>query len=181
MELLTLGENIKGWSAKVPFRNPLFLSTSPTDFWGRRWNTVIHDVLKGGAFKPARKYFPAPVALACCFLLSGLIHDFAFSCSFYQPRSARDPETGVCEYCYSVPIYKLTLFFLWNGMMMILEKPLAKLPLFAWMSKNLPTPVISTLVLFTALPVSHWFTGDWVLGGNYEAIIQVLWIVKRLD
>ena len=182
LELLTLSENIKGWSTKVPFRNPLFLSKSPTDFWGRRWNRVIHEVLKGGAFRPARKYFPAPVALTCCFLLSGLLHDFAYACAFYHPRASRNPETGLCEDCYTVPkCGKLTLFFLWNGVMMMLQKPLGKLPPFTWISKNLPVPIVSTLVLLTALPVSHWFTGDWVLGGSYEALTQALWVVKRLE
>lgn len=26
--------------------NPLFGSKSPSDFWGRRWNNVVHKVLK---------------------------------------------------------------------------------------------------------------------------------------
>lgn len=181
MELLTLSENVKGWSTKPPFRNPVFKSRSPTDFWGKRWNRTIHEVLKGGAFKPARKYFSAPIAMALCFLLSGVIHDFVYACAFYAPQSTRDPDTGVCEDCYSVPIYKLTLFFLWNGMMMMLEKPLANKPPFKWISKNLPVPIISTLVLLTTLPMSHWFTGDWVMGGSYEAMTQALWIVKRVD
>lgn len=142
---------------------------------------VIHQTLKGGAYKPARKFFPAPVAMVLAFLLSGIMHDFAYACAFYQPQALRDPETGYCADCYSVPIYKLTLFFLWNGMMMVLDKLLGELPPFTWISKYLPVPLVSTLVLFTAIPVSHWFTGDWVMGGAFEAVVQGIWLVKRLD
>jgi hypothetical protein len=28
------------------FYNPLFESTSPSDFWGRRWNVMVHSYLK---------------------------------------------------------------------------------------------------------------------------------------
>jgi hypothetical protein len=31
--------------------NPLVASTSPGDFWGRRWNLVIHTCLKNGVYK----------------------------------------------------------------------------------------------------------------------------------
>ena len=40
---------VKGGRA---FRTPMFLSTSPKDFWGRRWNLIIHRTLKRLCFKP---------------------------------------------------------------------------------------------------------------------------------
>ena len=35
-------------------QNPVFASESPSDFWGRRWNHVVHQCLKNGVYKPVR-------------------------------------------------------------------------------------------------------------------------------
>lgn len=35
-------------------RQPLFCATSPSDFWGRRWNSLVHHHLKKGVYKPFR-------------------------------------------------------------------------------------------------------------------------------
>jgi hypothetical protein len=32
----------------------------------------------------------------------------------------------------------------------------------------------------TALPVSHWFTGDWVVGGYFADFTLALWRIKKL-
>jgi hypothetical protein len=42
----------------------------------------------------------------------------------------------------------------------------ASFTLHTWIAKYLPSPVVSTLVLLTALPVSHWFTGEWAVSGG---------------
>ena len=74
---------------------------------------------------------------------------------------------------------KLTAFFLWNGAVMLIERSVSKNLSFAAI-KNLPTPVISTLILLTALPVSHWFTGDWAMGGYFADYSIGLWHIRRL-
>eukprot|EP00546_Thalassionema_frauenfeldii_P012146 CAMPEP_0178918672 /NCGR_PEP_ID=MMETSP0786-20121207/13954_1 /TAXON_ID=186022 /ORGANISM="Thalassionema frauenfeldii, Strain CCMP 1798" /LENGTH=58 /DNA_ID=CAMNT_0020592403 /DNA_START=719 /DNA_END=892 /DNA_ORIENTATION=+ len=56
--------------------NPLFTSRSPSDFWGRRWNLLVHSLLKGGIFKPVRKYFSSTVATVAAFLASGALHEW---------------------------------------------------------------------------------------------------------
>ena len=37
---------LTGFRTMVIMRNPLFASTSVSDFWGRRWNLLISGVLK---------------------------------------------------------------------------------------------------------------------------------------
>ena len=51
---------------------------------------------------------------------------------------------------------------------MLLEKPIGRLPMVQFMSKHLPLPIVSTLVVMTVLPVSHWYTGDWIMGGFFD-------------
>lgn len=171
---------MKGFTTREPFRDPLWSSTSPTDFWNRRWNTVVHDILKGGCFLPAKQYFSSGTSLLIAFAMSGLMHEYTWSVTFYHRSASREEETGVCSDCYSHKMLKLTLFFVWNGTVMFLEKPLRKLPLFKWISKNLPVPIISTLVLATALPVGHWFTGDWVEGGFFADWAPAFALIKKM-
>ena len=76
-----------------------------------------------------------------------------------------DAATGLCVgRCWYPVVGKQTLFFLWCGVIMALEKPVGNLPLVRWMAGNLPTVVISTLVVLTVLPICHWYCGDWIVG-----------------
>jgi Membrane bound O-acyl transferase family len=178
-EMTNFGENAKGYITKPTFLNPLWTSTSPTDFWGRKWNLMIHNILKGGVFLPARKFVSNRVAVLLSFVASGLLHDYVWAAIFYHHGHERDPDTSVCSKCFSPVHLKLTAFFLWNGIVMLLEKPLGKLAPFAWFAK-LPLPLLSTLVVLTALPVSHWYTGDWVVGGYFADFTLALWRIKKL-
>ena len=179
-ELTNFGENVKGYLTKPTFLNPLWDSTSPTDFWGRKWNLMIHNVLKYGVFLPSRKFVPTKVAILVSFIMSGLIHDYVWAVIFYHHGHQRDAETGICHGCFKATTLKLTAFFLWNGVILLLEKPLAKLPPFTWCSAHLPRPLLSTLVLLTALPVSHWYMGDWAVGGYFNDFTIALWHVRKL-
>ncbi|CAB9497464.1 Pfam:DUF821 [Seminavis robusta] len=179
-EIVAIQEIFKGYVIEKPFKNPLLTSKSPSAFWGRHWNKVIHDNLKTGAYMPTRKFFPSWVAVMVAFFLSGFIHDYTWVLAFYHHQSTRDPVTGVCEDCYESTPGKLTLFFLWQAGVMTVERLVGKYPPFSWIGQNLPTPIVSTLVVMTSLPVSHWFFGDYCMGGTYPSISQSLWIVRKL-
>jgi hypothetical protein len=45
-ESSALGENAQGYATKPIFSNPLLTSTTPIDFWTKKWNTMVHLVLK---------------------------------------------------------------------------------------------------------------------------------------
>lgn len=142
---------------------------------------MIHNILKGGVFLPAKKYVSTSMAVLLSFVVSGLMHDYVWMCIFYHYREERDEVAGVCLECFAPTAFKLTAFFFWNGVIMMLEKPLGKLPPFTWFAKNLPLPILSTLVVLTALPVSHWYTGDWAVSGNFSDFATALWHIKKLS
>jgi hypothetical protein len=45
-ESTALGENLQGYATKPIFSNPLLTSTIPIDFWTKKWNVMIHLILK---------------------------------------------------------------------------------------------------------------------------------------
>merc|ERR1719387_67770 len=68
-----------GFDSLDSMRQPLLLSTSIKDFWGRRWNLVIHNLMKRTFFLPfarrggtAARHFGALLS----FIMSGLFHEY---------------------------------------------------------------------------------------------------------
>eukprot|EP00242_Pyramimonas_sp_CCMP2087_P002394 CAMPEP_0198227062 /NCGR_PEP_ID=MMETSP1445-20131203/107695_1 /TAXON_ID=36898 /ORGANISM="Pyramimonas sp., Strain CCMP2087" /LENGTH=273 /DNA_ID=CAMNT_0043907015 /DNA_START=662 /DNA_END=1483 /DNA_ORIENTATION=- len=62
-DLVAFGFAALGYKCVVTFRNPLVLSSSPHDFWGRRWNMVVHGFIRRSCFVPLLRQL-APQALA---------------------------------------------------------------------------------------------------------------------
>jgi hypothetical protein len=107
--------------------------------------------------------YPTSVAILSAFLGSGVLHEYAWAIMFKSTKHDYD-ETGNCVgLCWYPLIGKQLVFFLWCCLTMLLEKPLRRLPPVQWMSKNLPTFIISTLVVCTVLPFAHWYPGDWIV------------------
>lgn len=75
-----------GFETQPHMHNPLLRSTSLRDFWGRRWNMIIHGLLRRVVFQPLRGVTAAerkPVALHrelgaafATFAASGLLHEY---------------------------------------------------------------------------------------------------------
>ena len=62
-----------------PIMNRPLSSTSPEEFWGRRWNRAFRDASYGTMFVPITRHWGAAVATAAVFLFSGVIHELAIS------------------------------------------------------------------------------------------------------
>ena len=129
-----------------------------------------------GVYKPAKKLgYSTNIASMATFIGSGLLHDLTWAVMFRSTKHDYD-ENGNCVVgrCWYPPnIGKQTAFFLWCGVTVMLEKPMGKLlaPAVQWiMARNifLPTVVISTLVVITALPFAHWYAGDWIVGQYFH-------------
>jgi MBOAT, membrane-bound O-acyltransferase family len=82
--LSTFGEGLifatmllTGCEAEAFADNPRGQSTSPSDFWGRRWNRLIHECLKNGVYKPVRFVSGGPrwLAIGATFLASSMFHE----------------------------------------------------------------------------------------------------------
>jgi hypothetical protein len=160
-ELAALGEQLKGFYTKPIFNYPLWTSRSPREFWGRNWNLVIHRTLKHGTYLPARKFVSSSTATFLTFLASGVLHDYCWTVIFYKSTWTPRP-------------LKVTAFFVWCGLTLMAPINLDEFV------KNLPTPIVSTLVVLTVLPVAHWFSGDWCAGGVFSDCAIGLWHVRKL-
>lgn len=160
------------------FDNPMFLSDSITDFWSNRWNRLVHGVLKRGVYKPVRSMLDSrEFAAAATFFASGLLHEFILTLyATPSPSYAHDPAS----YISYTPVYgNQFLFFSYNGCLMCFEYLL-----FSWMRKyqvqvHLPSWAKSILVISLALPVSHWFTDEYVRSGVFAHFSVGFPIVKR--
>jgi hypothetical protein len=166
-DLTAFSDQAKGFFTKPIFRNPMLQSRSISEFWGTRWNLMIHRFLKHGIYLPARKVgMPSWAAVALAFGFSGLLHDFSWAIIFYPDETCTADGT-----CFRPLLGKLTAFFLYCGACMLLERPLG--PYLGFM-KDWPNVVVAQLVLLTALPVAHWYAGDWAVVRSWSCAVAIL-------
>jgi hypothetical protein len=72
--LATTSLSLRGLDYDDPFDSPL-LARSPTEFWGRRWNTWVHHMLYRYVFRPSGgRHHPVRGTLAA-FAVSGAFHE----------------------------------------------------------------------------------------------------------
>jgi len=164
------------------FENPLLESSSPSNFWGRRWNTLIHGLLKRAIYKPTRTFIGQRkfVAVMATFLASGILHEFIWSVMFltHGCDDASDDEKHIS--CFKYLPGKSFAFFAWNGIIIIFEHMVGGWLIFQRMKRTLPLPLKTALVILTALPLGHLFTGDWIESGYFSHYAMALPIVVRL-
>lgn len=138
-------------------RNPLFSSKSPSDFWKNRWNILVHSGLKNGIYKPLlqRKYSKG-VSVIIVFAASGILHEYVdlvmFAGSSFETK------------------WKHIIFFLWNSVLIVTEDFIGYMGMFQWTKKKLPTFLVSTFVVLTALPLGHLFLGEWIQHGYFDSV-----------
>jgi hypothetical protein len=85
-DALSLALAVAGFAPCPTFHQPLTRGTSPSDFWGRRWNLLIHGLFRRSIFQPLRRRgVPAAAAAAGAFVVSGLFHEYCFM----SPPAAR--------------------------------------------------------------------------------------------
>lgn len=147
-------------------QNPILDSQSPSEFWGKRWNLMLHGSFKRGIFLPlsVKHKVPRGVAVLVTFVVSGLLHEYV--CCIIQLRSQLYPDLASKK--YEPLIGRHFLFFLWNASVVILERAVSHRTLFQRIKKNFPRPAVTALVLLTVLPISHWFTDEYIRSGFYS-------------
>ncbi|KAK1378298.1 acyl-CoA--sterol O-acyltransferase 1-like [Heracleum sosnowskyi] len=100
-----------------PFDEP-YLATSLQDFWGKRWNLMVTNILKPTIFEPTRNVFTGLVgrkwaifpSVFATFFVSGLMHELVFYT--YGRQKTR---------------WEVTCFFLIHGVSLGVEMGLKKL------------------------------------------------------
>ncbi|TXG69709.1 hypothetical protein EZV62_004644 [Acer yangbiense] len=135
-----------GLELEPQFNKP-FLSTSLQDFWGRRWNLMVSDILRQTVYNPVRsvsrplngtRWAPVP-AIFSTFVVSGLMHELLF-----------------CYFGRELPRWDLTWFFVLHGVCMVIELVVKDALRGKW-PKGLPW--------FLSAPIAVTFvavTGSWL-------------------
>lgn len=78
MDTFSIMQTLLGFEPITVFRSPLVFSSSPLDFWGRRWNRLIHGLFKRTVFKPlVQASVPKVLASLMAFFVSGLFHEYS--------------------------------------------------------------------------------------------------------
>ena len=153
-----------GYETDKVVLNPMFKSKSPSDFWGRRWNMIVHRGLKNGVYKPVRKFTNSRItSVLAAFVVSGIIHEYVNLVLYY--------DKGVTFE------WKQMLFFGWNGILISLEYCFGSSLLFQWIGKKTPPFLVTFLVISSALPLAHLFTGDYIKGGYFDAVLQAVPVI----
>ncbi|KAG2333167.1 hypothetical protein Bca52824_004347 [Brassica carinata] len=80
MVTLTLGLDLQ------PQFNEPYLATSLQDFWGRRWNLMVSDILRSSVYTPVRKIcqhfvnteWAMIIGVLATFIASGVLHELLY-------------------------------------------------------------------------------------------------------
>lgn len=142
---------------------PLTRSTSPSDFWGRRWNRIIGSGLRRGVYVPARKVGMTRLQGAVLtFATSGILHEYMLLFMTFRggDKTLRfSPQYG-----------NHLIFFLWCGVVIVLEAVVGRTSIVNRFSQSLWRPFRTFLVLLTVLPIGHFFTDEYVANSFYGDI-----------
>ncbi|MBC7773077.1 MAG: hypothetical protein H7210_11315 [Pyrinomonadaceae bacterium] len=76
--LMALAWQAAGVHAR-PIMDRPFWSVSLGEFWGRRWNLAVHDLMHDLTFRPLLRRLGMRGAVAVVFILSGLFHELVLS------------------------------------------------------------------------------------------------------
>ncbi|KAI8569207.1 hypothetical protein RHMOL_Rhmol02G0261200 [Rhododendron molle] len=134
---------VLGLELEPQFDKP-YLSTSPQNFWGRRWNLVASRSLRSTVYEPAlcisarvirRKWASLP-AVMCTFVVSALMHEIVF---YYLGRSQ--------------PTWEITWFFILHGACVVVEIWIKKLVMDRW---GLPRLISTPMTLGFVMVTGYW-------------------------
>lgn len=112
-----------------PLMNWPLVSTSASEFWGRRWNTAFRDLAHRFLFRPLTRRVGPRGAILGGFLFSGIVHDVVISI----------PAGGG----YGGP----TLFFVIQACVLLIERRWTSQPLVGWFV-TMSVLVLSVVLLF---------------------------------
>ena len=177
--LILLACTLSRCELKLIMDNPMFESRSPSDFWGRRWNLLVHSVLKNGVFKPVYKYSSRNAAVLATFVASGLFHEWLLV-SVCAPLPFHLDETGHCRDCFTVVYGAALVFFAWQGVLVAGELFLGHTEFVQMLSKRLPLPMRTALIIGMGIPLAHFFNYPYVKSGFFYHGSIALPMIRRL-
>ncbi|KAJ8770452.1 hypothetical protein K2173_017943 [Erythroxylum novogranatense] len=129
-----------GLELEPQFNEP-YLSSSLQDFWGRRWNLMVSNILRPTVYEPVRNACTPLIGRRCSqlsamfatFVVSGIMHELIF---FYLGRGK--------------PTWEITCFFLLHGLCLVGEVAVKKVISEKWrLPRLISMPLSVGFVLVT--------------------------------
>mmetsp|Transcript_19134 Transcript_19134/g.29178 ORF Transcript_19134/g.29178 Transcript_19134/m.29178 type:complete len:457 (+) Transcript_19134:127-1497(+) len=157
---------LTGYKVLRAMKNPMLEATSPSDFWGKRWNLLVHVVLKRGVYKPVRRYASALIASLAVFVASGLFHEWVVHAVFLYNKQSEGVVLG-----------SNTAFFVWNFVVIACERMLVATKGVQSLKKVLPRFMVTVMIIMSSLPAAHWFGGPYLNGNffsDYETFVPMI-------
>merc|ERR1711982_109999 len=124
--------------------------------------------------------------MGICFLSSGVLHEYVLLLISYtihnnnnklseeMIHSSNNKDSNMMmmdnkKYYYNYePNYgNQLLFFIWNGILILLENSIGHFKIFQWIKSSFPNYILTFLVLSLSLPIAHLFTDEYVNSGFY--------------
>jgi hypothetical protein len=122
------------------------------------------------------------LAASATFLMSGFIHEyllFVLCCSekfFFLQQDANTIDST-----YTSFLGFNLVFFVYNGILILLEYAFIGTLLHQRIAElHLPAPLLTSMVILTALPVAHWFTDAYVDCNIYESLKVGCPVLKKI-
>jgi hypothetical protein len=141
--------------------SPLTASTSPSDFWGKRWNRMVGSSLRRAIYQPLRNGgYSIHISALMAFFVSGLMHEYLLLLFSLRGGSSHSEP-------YAPSYGNQSIFFLWNGLVLIGEYMFSETSAIRWIREHLPQPFRTLLVLALVIPVVHFFTDEFVASGAF--------------
>lgn len=141
------------------FRNPVFGSVSPKEFWGRRWNRQVNGMLRRVAFQPLLALAGAPAAALVTFAVSAAFHEYQFALAMQS---------------YSVG--RVSLFFVTQGMLTAAEtfatSALRRAPALESAVRRVPVWGKNFLTILSMTPFAPLFIDIWAEQGMFDMIAR---------
>lgn len=124
--------------------------------------------MKRGVYKPVRKVSSSKtLAALATFVMSGILHEYVLLLKSV-PSSENNLESSKNYINYEPSYGNQFCFFAWNGMLMALEYFVLNWTMTAKLKLPVPPLVKSMLIISLSLPVSHWFTDEYVRSGIFS-------------
>jgi hypothetical protein len=171
--------------------------------------TLIQTIFLTGVYIPIRQNFPkawfaSTLGVMMTFLASGLIHEYVVyvflslkcqcfdhhhyyrilrsssSSSFLSSNYTAKPSSSCCN----PPVFGNALFFfLWNGILVFLERflKLLNIPTVKRIANTIPSFVLVFFVIMTSLPIAHWFTDPYLHSNFFHDAIYLFPVVLSVE
>mmetsp|Transcript_54238 Transcript_54238/g.129271 ORF Transcript_54238/g.129271 Transcript_54238/m.129271 type:complete len:445 (+) Transcript_54238:56-1390(+) len=157
-----------GIATRTPMRQPMWLSTSARDYWGRRWNLIVHHLMKRTFFTPfatRKEKAWRHVGGILAFVMSGLFHEYMWAAVNWPNTDQYIPGLAV-------------LFFLVQYAICAVEVVLERTTLGKWATtwpRPLKTVVTTAIVLPWGPLFLHGINGMAIDCSEWGQTVKLSW------